>query len=359
MSDLGLQKMTDAQILRELNKEYFGRYKREPLSFNRFSIKLFNDKITMTHYRAHEVRYKYFDDFHKVDKTTGELIKWCWADVKKAQKWLKNSVFRTRRTIKELSDKNIFDYFVTISFRKEYVDRYSAEVVHKAFKNVMKRLKYKYGGVSYLAVAEFHKDKAIHYHCLMNFELEPNTYCSQKKGNRKNKILWFMDKFKKEDCFLAAKKIENGNPINYLLKYITKDSDKPLARRFSCSRDLERSRLVTSVSLTNSFADPIMRIANKKGFQLWNSNDFCKTYVFQNAKDGRSGGARSAPRSARPDLFKAYIKDEKSLDLLKLFVSLLHEYGNDKSLRQGKNANYTVNGKNVEVGGKDQLSFVL
>lgn len=232
------------------------------------SLKLYNDKITFTEYTKRRVRFRRFNEYYKVDLETGELIPYCYIDTFKLNKAFESSLSRTLSLINEISEKNVFTHFITITFNEEYVDRYCPVAVHSVFKKVIKRFKYKYGNFDYLAVAEFHDDRAIHYHCLFRFlERRPRLYFKNytPKGQ---KLFYITDKFFKDDIFVTAELLNGDNNISYLTKYITKGNVSPMRRRFSCSRGLNRSKLVRSYSLPNALTSTFFRILRNRCFDV-------------------------------------------------------------------------------------------
>lgn len=326
---------------------------------NNFAIKIYNDKITFTEYDKRVRRYKYFNEWFKVDLETGELINWTYADFERRDNAFVSSISRTNRTIEEIAEKNIFTHFITITFNRFYVDRYSALEVHKLFKNIVKRFKYVCGSLSYIAVPEYHFDGAIHYHCLFTFyERRPRlTFYGWTK--KRHKLFTVTADFKRYDCDIKAELLDGtDNNIEYLTKYITKGMETPLARRFSCSRNLNRSRLVRSVCVDCNKGIALEKFALNRGFKVWTKNSHVFSLRFDLQTERGAAEARGA-RPARPYLSNVNTKDENNLTTEKIFALILADYERDKHLRQGKPIEYVGNGKNIEVGGKSQLSFVF
>ncbi|MCL2862433.1 MAG: hypothetical protein FWE22_08500 [Firmicutes bacterium] len=224
------------------------------LSAPQVDCKLYDDKITLVKFRTPEKEFKQLDEWRKVHLETGQVFLHTWQDLKRGERNFQASLTRTRNTMTQLSDKNRFYFFLTITFNKKYVDRSSAESVQKTFKNVLKRLKYHFEDISYLSVAEFHEDNEnIHYHVLINFKRTPRLkYVGRSPKGYDMYHIHANEKFKRADCFLKLEKLKEDNNINYLLKYITKGYDFPFHRKFSCSRGLIRSQLLEKLTLPNS-----------------------------------------------------------------------------------------------------------
>ena len=237
----------------------------------RLVVKRYNDKLSFVRYKLPQKHYipcPTNEERQKIDLETGEVSFWNWDDAKRKVASCESSMRRCRKNIKELSDKNRFNYFLTITFNQRYVNRNSAESAQKTFKNVLKRLKYHFKGVAYLAVPEFHHDgENIHYHLLISFAKEPRLIYKGKSKQLHNIYhISHLEKFKRSDCFLVLEKITDTQPVHYLIKYITKEYDQPLKRRFSASRGLNRSKLQEKFSLSIKHFSTAQELVENIGF---------------------------------------------------------------------------------------------
>lgn len=343
--------MNTAKELKRIREEYGCR--EDKRTFARTVLKLCNDRITLTDCFPRKVRFKRFNEDYKVNVETGELVAYDFADCKRQVRNLETSVSRAKRAIEDICSKNAFDFFVTVTFNRKYVDRYSAEAVRRLFSCVMKRLRRKYGKVSFVAVAEYHADKAIHYHCFMKFERQPKLLYSQKI-----KAYFFTDEFKKDDCFLVAEKIkDNGCPTGYLKKYINKNMERPLYRRFSCSRDLKRSKVLESIVVTEK-SMTFKASALRRGFRLWTENKFARSFRYVVSGAGERG-ARASETPPASDSSIHDINDRKEAMLRQVYDALLEEVRILSALRHGESVEISNNGSTFKVGGKRQLSFLF
>ena len=344
--------MNEAKELKRLCEEY-GCRKDDNRTFSRSVLKLCSDRIMLTDCYPRRIRFKRFNEDYKVNVETGELVPYDFSDCKRQARNLETSVSRAKRAIEDICAKNAFDFFVTVTFNRKYVDRYSAEPVRRLFACDMKRLRRKYGKVSFVAVAEYHADKAIHYHCFMTFERQPKLLYS-----REIKAYFFTDEFKKDDCFLVAEKVDKA-PTGYLKKYINKNMERPLYRRFSCSRDLKRSKVLESVEVTDkamAFKSAVLR----RGFKLWTENKFARSFRYVVSDDGAGvDGARSAPPSPSADSSIHDINDRNEAMLRQVYDAILEEVRLLSALRRGENVEISNNGSTFKVGGKRQLSFLF
>lgn len=78
------------------------------------------------------------------------------------------SINRSRIKLIQLLDCNAFDWFVTLTFDKDKVDRLNEDSVVCEYQNFVKRLQYVRPDVRYITVVERHKkDGALHFHMLL------------------------------------------------------------------------------------------------------------------------------------------------------------------------------------------------
>jgi hypothetical protein len=159
--------------------------------------------------------------------------------------YTKDAKFRAKRKVVEYALNNDFNWFVTITFDKNKIDRYDAKLLEKKVLQWLDntRLNYK-SKAKYILVPEYHKDKAIHYHALIKME------------NNKLKYLYNHRHWKKavyKDTLLFKKFGRNewvnidsySEPIGlYLAKYITKLPDKMNNRYYFASKGLKQSEKI-------------------------------------------------------------------------------------------------------------------
>lgn len=264
-----------------------------------------DNSITLSKYRPIEKKYLYFNSDYKYNVKDKIFEPWTSDDIKRVCRSFDSSLARSRKALKELSALNKFDYFVTITFNKKYVNRKSALEVYHLYKLVIKRLRYNFNGLKYLAVSEFHEDaESIHFHCFMSFGRRPKLYY---QGMTKKLHPYYIlakseRKMKIEDCFLTFEKITEEQPIHYLLKYMTKNYAKPLHRRYMSSRGLNKVHRIVSHRIKISRRD-FERLDALEDMQ-WYGYAISPTYRYtEDVRD--SQGAQSAP-----DLSKNNIKGE-------------------------------------------------
>ena len=82
-----------------------------------------------------------------------------------------DSFKRSKNAIFEIAAANEWNYMVTFTVDKEKCNRYDREAVKKAFSGWLYDMA-KRKGLKALIIPEFHKDKAIHFHGLINNALD-------------------------------------------------------------------------------------------------------------------------------------------------------------------------------------------
>ncbi|GHU98545.1 hypothetical protein FACS1894211_02460 [Clostridia bacterium] len=210
-----------------------------------YGAKLYDDRVTFcTHRGAVKNFKKQISDTQYVDKRTGEVFEYTFKDCEKRIKNYEKGLCRSIDTVKEISKRNVFQWFVTMTFNKMYVDRHDFLSVYIAYRNIMKRLKYAFGILSFLCVPEFHKDGAIHCHLLINFKTKPKLCSIGMRDGHRAYRLYKNPKTEKfpfwvGDCFLDFSPVIKNNTY-YLIKYMSKGHTFPFVRRFFCSRGLNR-----------------------------------------------------------------------------------------------------------------------
>jgi len=156
-----------------------------------------------------------------------------------------DSKFRAKRQVIEYALNNTFNWFVTITFDKNKIDRYDSQLLEKKTRQWLYDTFNNYGNkAQYIMVPEYHKDKAIHYHLLINMHNEKLKYLFNhkewKKPVYKDKLL-----FKKFGRNEWVKIDQYTEPIGlYLSKYITKLPDKMNTQYYFASQGLNESEKI-------------------------------------------------------------------------------------------------------------------
>lgn len=89
----------------------------------------------------------------------------------KSDRVRQDSFKRSKNAIFEIASANEWKYMVTFTVDKDKCDRYDREAVKKAFSGWLYDMS-KRKGLKALIIPEYHKDKAIHFHGLINDTLD-------------------------------------------------------------------------------------------------------------------------------------------------------------------------------------------
>ncbi len=140
------------------------------------------------------------------------------------------SLRRTRARITRLIDSNPdLKVFITLTFADNITDLKEANAIFKKF---ILRLKYKQKNFKYLAVPEFQKRGAVHYHLLINFEI----------ANDELAKIW-------QQGFVMINRVKHVNNLGlYISKYVGKslfDIRYFGMRKILASKNLEQPIVIT------------------------------------------------------------------------------------------------------------------
>lgn len=176
---------------------------------------------------------------------------------------LPQNITRTRNMVRRLILAN-FDNnsrFVTFTFRDNIQDVQEANKHWNAF---IKRLRRKYDGFKYIAVVEFQKRGAVHYHMLSDIPFVKASEMERIWGNG----------------FIKINKITHVDNVGaYVIKYMTKDlTDIRLFanKAYNCSLGLERP-----VVLRGELAEEIIRMYDLETKKIVFANSYISEHLGQ------------------------------------------------------------------------------
>lgn len=145
-------------------------------------------------------------------------------DSKDSEKSTLFSVNRSKRNLYHIARSNDWEYFITLTFKREDSDASNYDEVSKKVRNWLSNIKLRASPeFKYLVVPELHKDGInYHFHGLVanigNLEITDSGKIDKKSG----KVIYNLSGWKWG--FSTATKIESNERVtNYLGKYITKD----------------------------------------------------------------------------------------------------------------------------------------
>ena len=135
-----------------------------------------------------------------------------------------SSIHRTKKNIKNITNSNPqLNKFLTLTFKKNVED---IDFANYEFMQFVKRMKFKYPDFQYLAVIEFQKRGAVHYHMICKFPYINKRIIADK---------W-------RHGFIKIKRLKKINNIGgYISKYVSKDTDNMKLfnkKKFFHSKDL-------------------------------------------------------------------------------------------------------------------------
>jgi hypothetical protein len=212
-------------------------YEMENTPYNVRTEKLVSDvewiwDMQMGEYRrAEEEKAIAAENFAKLDKSTQEwwLERCKSSEIGKLQK----NIMRTRNMVRRLILSN-FDStakFWTFTFDDEKVPpeiSRSIEGSNRLWETFIKRMRRKYPDFKYLAVLEFQKRGAVHYHCLCDLPFVKQRVVQEIWGNG----------------FVSVNRIKHVDNLGaYVVKYMTKElTDERFfgSKLYQCSKGLNR-----------------------------------------------------------------------------------------------------------------------
>jgi len=173
-----------------------------------------------------------------------------------------DNIFRTKSRFKRLVRSNSdLTKFITLTFAENQTDLTYA---NKYFNNFIKRFTRLYPNFQYIAVPEFQKRGAVHYHLLSNI----NTFIKNEDLAR----IWGAG-------FVNIKNLRKlcVNRIDlYMVKYLTKNIDNRLfgRRKFLYSRGIKKPLVLTNCSqyLIMKMLDGLKLIYKKSIHFTWGAS---------------------------------------------------------------------------------------
>lgn len=148
---------------------------------------------------------------------------------------------RTINKIYELTRSNNWDYFITLTFSAEKVNRYNYDDITKILHNWLMNIKNNYApDLKYIIVPEKHKDGAYHFHGLIADIGKIKLLDSGKKTNDRN-IIYNIENY--DLGFTTCTKVKNNEKVSsYITKYITKELCVTTKgkKRYWCSYNLNK-----------------------------------------------------------------------------------------------------------------------
>ena len=204
-----------------------------------------------------------------------EIDKWLDMDKEKHERSVKNSCNRAKKEIYDLSRANNWDYFVTLTFNSDKVNRYDYDDCVKKLSQWLKDCRKRSCGADfkYLVVPERHKDGAFHFHGLFA-NCDGLNFTDSGYKDKKGRIIYNIGKYKLG--FTTATKIDSNEAV---CKYITKYTTKELAEHAKNKKKYWASRNLDKPIVETFLLDKDIRTVLEE--ELRNSADFYKNIEFK------------------------------------------------------------------------------
>jgi len=212
---------------------------------------------------------------YKLDVRTGEIDFYKKSEV---QNSMACSLRRTKIMLNMLLEMNDFEWFATLTFDREKIDRTNDELVYSAYKKYINNIKKQFPNFAYVTVLERHEeDNCIHFHMLItgitptqlglvnsgkvccSWATLKNKICSKEyfERTKHNHELTDTDGLAIYNVtsfpygFTTVTRIVSRDRCNsYVKKYINKDIGKSTAifkKRFFYSKNLKVPNIVSRV----------------------------------------------------------------------------------------------------------------
>ena len=158
------------------------------------------------------------------------------------------SFARSKRTVIDYGMNNDWDFFVTITFDGNKVDRYNAPAVLRKLQNALKDFRRFYDcDFAYVLVPERHADGAIHFHGLFKIG---RTDLVERHFDVQRRCVYYRIEFfyRRLGRFRMDKIATNATYVSaYITKYLTKENERIFQRRYICSKGLNSGEIVVDV----------------------------------------------------------------------------------------------------------------
>lgn len=162
---------------------------------------------------------------------------------KNSARSLEVSRARAKSAIRDIALCNPFTHFFTWTLNARLVDRYDDEAVKKKLENTLRNL-VRRRGFRYVCVPERHKDGALHFHGLcipggvrLDRAVSP---CGNELSTNSGRPIYNMRDWPWGFSTCIPIDENYARTVNYLLKYMTKDSEKIFGKWYLSARDLRK-----------------------------------------------------------------------------------------------------------------------
>ncbi len=159
----------------------------------------------------------------------------------------KRAMTRSKQQLMDILKCNTFDFFVTLTFDKNKIDRLDDTATRKAFRLWANSMRKHFPTMTYVAVEEYHKKGGLHYHLLLGQVTAEQLGLIDsgkrvKNGRCKGQPIYNVSKWK--FGYSTITKVLDVEAVKYYLsKYLTKGQIDPRffgKKRFYTSQNINR-----------------------------------------------------------------------------------------------------------------------
>ena len=244
----------------------------ESAVFHNTKIKVYPDGSTNITYckqaifkdsgtEAHESEY--YKDGVKIPPQLDELEQGREVQKKNTKRDRTNEMIRIHRDrVRDIVLMNDFTHFLTITINPEKFDSFDIDIVRKKLSKWLHHQTER-KGLKYVLIPEYHKSGRIHAHALVN---DVFKFVDSGKRTKSGKVIYNCPEWR--NGFTTAIPLDNQKMrvANYVVKYITKGSDKIFGKFFWSSKNIQREPEVI-------LADSDFSAVNSEVFQPLAYND--------------------------------------------------------------------------------------
>lgn len=149
------------------------------------------------------------------------------------------SNFNCQRICKANAD--IWESFITLTFKENLTD---ISIANKKFNSFVSNVRKKKKDFKYIAVPEFQKRGAVHYHLLSNLTKDDSDIIIKQKNSKENDNFYDVKYWNKGFSAVDFIKNDYKKIFSYISKYMTKDIDNRLfgKKRYFFSLNLNQPK---------------------------------------------------------------------------------------------------------------------
>lgn len=161
------------------------------------------------------------------------------------------SMNRSKNNLMDILKSNDFNFFVTLTFDKNKIDRLDDNKTRKSFTQWVANIQRDLPNLFYVAVPEYHKKGGLHFHLLIGGTTAEDLGLKDsgkivKSGRCKGQTIYNVSRWNNKGFSTATKVLDTNAVKYYLSKYLTKGKVDPRffgKKRFYVSRNINRPQV--------------------------------------------------------------------------------------------------------------------